>query len=544
MPAAVALERLTDVGPHALQMRRVSKAFGRIDVLRNVDFALRTGEIHALMGENGAGKSTLMKIAGGIYDDYLGDIEVFGRPMRFAGPRDASRAGVAVIHQELNLVPEMTVAENIYLGHEKVRSIPFLVDRSAQRLAAVRILDTLNFQASPNAPVSSLRVGEQQLVEIAKALAQNARILIMDEPTSALSVTDAERLHAIIRQLASDGVAIVYISHRMEEVFELAHTITVLRDGENAGTLPARGASRRDVIRMMVGRDVQELLARTSEAEARASPLGYPPIFSVRGLWLAHPKPTAARQRLVDRVSFDVSGGEVLGLAELMGAGRSEVFETIFGAQTAPSGGTVLVDGQPVAIRCPADAKRAGLALVTEDRKRDGLVLGAGVDFNLSLPILRRLASVFFVSRRAEKDRASSQIRALNIRTRSPRNPAGTLSGGNQQKVVLGKWLETNPQVLLLDEPTRGIDVGAKAEIYRLIQELKARDIAIVLASSELPELIALSDRILVLREGQPTALLNKGEFSPDLILDYASPGGAVQDALRAEAGEFIETDN
>jgi len=543
LPAADPPGRLTNPHPQALEMRRVSKAFANVEVLRNVDFKLQAGEIHALMGENGAGKSTLMKIAGGIYDDYRGEMAVFGEPVRFASPREASRAGIAVIHQELNLVPEMTVAENIFLGHEKVRGVSFLVDRGAQARSAARIMDTLNFQTSPNALVSSLRIGEQQLVEIAKALAQKARILVMDEPTSALSVADAERLHAIIRRLSSEGVGIVYISHRMEEVFDLAETVTVLRDGAVAGTLPVSVVSRRDLIRMMVGRDVQEFLSqhepRTELSSGRGS--AKPPILSVRGIWLAHPKPTSGRPRLIDGISFDVAGGEVLGLAGLMGAGRSEVFETIFGAQTTASGGTIVIDGEPATIRAPGDAKRAGLALVTEDRKRDGLVLGAGVDFNLALPVIRRLASAAFVSRRAEKDLADAQIQSLGIRTRGPRQTAGTLSGGNQQKVVLGKWLETKPRVLLLDEPTRGIDVGAKAEIYRLIEDLKGRGIAVVLASSELPELMALSDRILVLREGRATALLDKNEFSPDLILDYASPGGAVQEAFRTEARESAE---
>jgi ribose transport system ATP-binding protein len=532
LPAAPGTGDQTASAEPALAMQGVSKAFGKIDVLRNVDFTLRAGEIHALMGENGAGKSTLMKIAGGIYQNYQGEVSVFGQVIRFASPRDASRAGVAVIHQELNLVPEMTVAENIFLGNEKVRGLPFFVDKRFQGRAAARILETLNFQASPHAPVSSLRIGEQQLVEIAKALAQDARILIMDEPTSALSVAEAERLHAIIRRLSAEGAGIVYISHRMEEVFDLAQTVTVLRDGAVAGTLPAANASRRDLIRLMVGRDVQEFLTRHSEG-ASPGPHATSPVLSVRDLWLAHPKPTAGRPRLVDNVSFDVAKGEVLGLAGLMGAGRSEVLETIFGAQKLAWGGRVIVDGKALTIRSPADAKRAGLALVTEDRKRDGLVLDAGVDFNLALPVMKRLAATVFVSRKAEKSLAERQIQSLGIRTRGPRQAAGTLSGGNQQKVVLGKWLETHPRVLLLDEPTRGIDVGAKAEIYRLIEDLKERGIAVVLASSELPELMALSDRILVLREGQPTALLDKSEFSPDLIMDYASPGGAVQEALR-----------
>jgi ribose transport system ATP-binding protein len=521
----------------ALVMQGVSKTFGRIDVLRNVDFDLGTGEIHALMGENGAGKSTLMKIAGGIYHDYRGQITVFGKPVRFSNPRDASRAGIAVIHQELNLVSAMTVAENIFLGREKVRGIPFFVDRDAQARAAARILNTLNFQASPHTPVSNLRIGEQQLVEIAKALAQNARILVMDEPTSALSVTEAERLHAIIRRLSLEGVSIVYISHRMEEVFDLARTINVLRDGAVAGSLPAAGVSRRDLIRLMVGRDVQEFLSLRSNEVARAPDRDLkPPALSVQNLWLAHPKPTVSRPLLVRGVSFDVAGGEVLGLAGLMGAGRTEVLETIFGVQTMASGGQIGINGQLVTIGTPTEAKQAGLALVTEDRKRDGLVLDAGVDFNLALPVLKQLAKAMFVPRKAENNLAVRQIRSLGIRVRGPRQAAGTLSGGNQQKVVLGKWLETGPRVLLLDEPTRGIDVGAKAEIYQLIQDLKERGLAVVLASSELPELMALSDRILVLREGQPTALLNKIEFSPDLIMDYASPGGAVQLAFQRGA--------
>jgi len=526
-------------------MQGVSKAFGKINVLRNVNFTLRAGEIHALMGENGAGKSTLMKIAGGIHHDYQGEMAVFGAPVRFATPRDASRAGVAVIHQELNLVPGMTVAENVFLGNEKVRGLSFLVDRRAQARAAARILDTLNFQASPEAPVSSLRIGEQQLVEVAKALAQNARILIMDEPTSALSVAEAERLHAIIRRLSLDGVSIIYISHRMEEVFDLAQTVTILRDGAVAGTLPASSLSRRELIRLMVGRDVQEFLTlrRTEPAQETSATDRKSPVLTVRNLWLAHPKPTVSRPRLVDGVSFDVHEGEVLGLAGLMGAGRSETLETIFGAQTTASGGQVMIDGLPIMIRSPADAKRAGLALVTEDRKRDGLVLEAGVGFNLALPVMKRLASGPLVARKAEKDVAERQVRSLGIRVRSLRQAAGTLSGGNQQKVVLGKWLETRPRVLLLDEPTRGIDVGAKAEIYRLIEDLKAQGIAIVLASSELPELMALSDRILVLREGRPTALLDKGEFSPDLIMDYASPGGVVQEAFGRGAGNNPEAE-
>jgi ribose transport system ATP-binding protein len=514
-------------------MRSIGKSFAGVPVLRGVDFTARAGEVHALMGENGAGKSTLMKIAGGIHLDYEGEIRLDGRPVRFQGPRDATRHGIAIIHQELNLVPGLTVAENIFLGREKLRP-PFRVDGPRQASAAAALLDSLHFSASPGAVVGSLRIGEQQLVEIAKALSLQARILIMDEPTSALPAGDAERLHGIIRRLARDGVAIVYISHRIEEIFALADRIAVLRDGRLAGTLPAVGTSRAELIRLMAGREVQEFLSK-GESGAPAAAHGAP-LLAVRGLWLANPRPTAARPRLLDGIDLEVAAGEVLGLAGLMGAGRTELLETLFGAREEARGGEIRVAGRAAAIGSTAAAKCAGLALVTEDRKRDGLVLGAALDANLALTVLRRLARVGFVLRRREAGLADAIIRRLSIRTRGPRQPVGTLSGGNQQKVVLGKWLATAPRILLLDEPTRGIDVGAKAEIYRLIRSLAAEGMAILLASSELPELLALSDRILVLREGRPTALLERDRFAADLILDHASPGGAVQPTFAAVA--------
>ena len=517
----------------AMAMRGIGKSFAGIPVLKDVDFAVKPGEIHALMGENGAGKSTLMKIAGGIYPDYEGEIRLKGEPVRFHGPRDATRHGIAVIHQELNLVPGMTVAENIFLGREKLRP-PFFVDARRQIRAAAALLDSLSFQDSPSAQVGSLRVGEQQLVEIAKALSLEARLLIMDEPTSALSVGDVERLHAIIRRLAGAGVAIVYISHRMEEIFDLAETVTVLRDGALAGTMKVAETSRRGLIRLMAGRDIQEFFARGEAGAAAPAASDRPALLSVRGLWLANPRPTAARPLLLDGIDLDVAAGEVLGLAGLMGAGRSELLETLFGARAGQSGGEIRIDGKPVAIRSPVEAKRAGLALVTEDRKRDGLVLGGGLDLNVALTVIPTLARLGIMSGRRQTALAAATIRALAIRARSPQQPAGTLSGGNQQKVVVGKWLATRPRILLLDEPTRGIDVGAKAEIYRLIRELSAQGIAIIVASSEMPELLALSDRILVLREGRPTALLHHTEFVADTILDHASPGGEVQPQFRS----------
>ena len=521
--------------PPLLAMRGILKSFGNVTVLKGVDFTLQPGEVHALMGENGAGKSTLMKIAGGIYAEYEGEILLDGVPVRFTGTRDATAHGIAIIHQELNLVPGMTVADNIFLGAEKTRAA-LLVDRRRQIAAAGELLRPLNFTASPARLVGPLRVGEQQLVEIAKALSLRTRILIMDEPTSALSVSEALRLHGIIKKLAAEGVAIVYISHRMEEIFEICDAVTVLRDGAFVGTVPIAETSRAGLIRMMAGRDVQEFFHRgdPDAGGTGAAATVAAPVLSVRGLWLANPRPTALRPRLVDGVDFDVAPGEVLGLAGLMGAGRTELLETLFGARDEASGAEVRIDGRPVAVNSPLAAKRAGLALVTEDRKRDGLLLEAPIESNVALTVMPGMARLGVVMRERVTALARRTIEMLAIRTFGPKQTAGTLSGGNQQKVVIGKWLATAPRVLLLDEPTRGIDVGAKAEIYRLIRELSAQGIAIVVASSEMPELLALSDRILVLREGRPAAVLRHHEFVADTILDFASPGGQVQEAFAA----------
>jgi ribose transport system ATP-binding protein len=510
----------------ALQMRGICKSFGPTPVLRKVDFDLRTGEIHALMGENGAGKSTLMKIAAGLIDDFEGEIYVAGRQHRMATPRDATRAGIAMIQQELSLVPELAVDENIFLGQEKVHSL-FIVDRDQQIRAAREVLRPLDFHGRIDQPIAKLRVGEQQLVEIAKALVAKARILIMDEPTSALSINETDRLFQVIRTLAKEGVAIVYISHRMEEVVALADMVTVLRDGQLIGSRSAATASRREIIRMMVGRELQEVFASGKSETATPKP-----VLEVQNLWLENPSPTAARRRLVENVSFSVAAGEVFGIAGLLGAGRTETLEVLFGLHSGTSGGDVRIEGKKIHLLNPVEAKAAGIALVTEDRKRDGLVLGAGIDRNAELAVLRTISAFGLVSPDEELKLANRTIRDLGIHASGPRQLAGTLSGGNQQKLVIGKWLLTKPRVLLLDEPTRGIDVGAKAEVYRLIGALAEQGLAIVLVTSELPELTLLSDRILVLREGRPTALLDRGQFSHETILEYASPGGTVQPAF------------
>jgi ribose transport system ATP-binding protein len=509
--------------PFALEMRRISKSFGATRVLRDVDFRLKSGEVHALMGENGAGKSTLMKIAAGLIEDFEGQILVAGQPVSLASPRDATRAGIAMIQQELSLVPELEVDENIFLGQERLQSL-FFVDRKSQVKAAAEVLKTLDFHGPLQIPVSKLRVGEQQLVEIAKALISKARILIMDEATSALSINETERLFQVIRRLAAEGVAIVYISHRMEEVTELADTVTVLRDGSHIGTVPAIEANRKDLIRMMVGREIQEMLAEDKSATAVAKPM-----LEVRNLSLEHPSPTPSRPMLVQDVNFAVGAGEVFGLGGLLGAGRTEILQILYGLHPGTSDGQILIEGEPVHVLSPLQAKAHGLALVTEDRKRDGLVLGAGIDRNIGLPVMRTLTHLGIVLPGREKALAQSMVQKLNIHARDIEQTTGSLSGGNQQKVVVAKCLVTKPKVFLLDEPTRGIDVGAKAEIYRLIRDLAEQGLGIVLVSSELPELMLLSDRILVLREGRPTALLDRSEFSQETILEYASPGGAIQ---------------
>jgi ribose transport system ATP-binding protein len=512
-------------------MRSISKAFGPTLVLRGVDLRVHAGQVHAVMGENGAGKSTLMKIAAGLIPDYEGTVLVDGHPCTFASPRDASRAGIAMIHQELSLVPELAVDENIFLGQEKARWL-FLVDRRQQKRAAREVLRPLDFHARFDVPVAKLRIGEQQLVEIGKALVANARILIMDEPTSALSVNEADRLFQVIRHLAASGVAVVYISHRMEEVFALADVVTVLRDGKHVGTLPAAQANRREIIRLMVGRELQEWYIAPKAKPSSSGAASVPPALEVRGLRLQNPTPSPSRPYLVAGVNFTVQPGEVFGLAGLLGAGRTEILEVIFGLHPQTSSGEIRLNGKPVRLRNPIDAKAAGIAFVTEDRKRDGLILNAGLDRNAALTVMRMLASYGLVVKDREQQNATRTIQQLGIRASGPFQLAGTLSGGNQQKLVIGKWLPTGPRVLLLDEPTRGIDIGAKADVYHLVEQLAAEGLAIVLVSSELPELMFLSHRILVLREGRPTALLRKDEFAPEVVLDYASPGGAVQDSF------------
>jgi ribose transport system ATP-binding protein len=499
-----------------LKAEGVSKTFAGVTALRDVDFDLRSGEVHALMGENGAGKSTLMKILAGVHVDYDGEIRIEGAPVRFSGVQDAERAGVAIIHQELNLVPELTAAENIFLGREPL-ILGTLVDHRRIVKAASALLKRLGIEIDAQRRIAELRIGEQQLVEIAKALSLDARILIMDEPTSALSTAECETLFKVVRQLAQSGVAIIYTSHRLDEVLALANRVTVLRDGQRVLTAPIEDLSQGAIISAMVGREVT-LTRRDSVANSSA------PVLSVRNLTLDKVSSRGWR-RVLQGVTFDVRQGEILGIGGLLGSGRTEILESIFGVARGWRDGEIAVDGEPVSINSAVDACRLRVALVTEDRKALGLHVASTIRDNVALPSVGT-ASRFGVRGFArEAELATDVVEKLAVRCNGIDQIVATLSGGNQQKVAIGKWLATGPRVLLLDEPTRGIDVGAKQEIYQLIFGLAAEGLAIVVVTSEMPELLLLSDRVLVMCEGRQTGVLSGAEATQEAIMRLAAPG-------------------
>ncbi|MFY1593687.1 sugar ABC transporter ATP-binding protein [Micromonospora sp. WMMD737] len=505
-------------------MSGITKRFGGVHALRGVDLTLRAGEVHALLGENGAGKSTLINILSGVVTDYDGEISIGGRPARFAGPAAAQAAGIATIHQELDLVPALSVAENLVLGREPRTRLRTL-DRRAMTRAARDWLGPLGGQIDPRRPVGSLRVGEQQLVEIAKALSLDARVLVMDEPTAALADAEVRRLMSTIRALRERGVAVVYISHRLEEIEHIADRATVLRNGEVAGTLRPGPADRQRIITLMVGRPAEALFSAGSAGPAR--PAG-PPVLEVDDL-AVRPRGTRPGRCEPAGVSLTVRAGEIVGLAGLMGAGRTELLETLYGA--GPPGrrsGQVLLAGRPYAPRGPRAALRAGVGFVPEDRRRSALVLEHPVGRSIVLAALRRLSTAGVVRAGRERDAVRRQVAALAIKTSSSAAPVGSLSGGNQQKVVFARHLLTRPRLLLLDEPTRGVDVGAKAEIYRLLRRLADDGMGILLASSELPELTGVCDRIVVLRRGRAVAELAADGCTGEDILTAAMGGTAA----------------
>jgi ribose transport system ATP-binding protein len=489
-----------------------------VKILDEIDFDVFPGEVHVLVGENGAGKSTLMKILAGVHIGYAGIVQIDGSRTAFGGVRDAEAAGVAIIHQELNLVPELSVAGNIFLGREPLIA-GTIIDRRRMIRAARHLLQCLEVKIDPESRVAALRVGEQQLVEIAKALSLDARVLIMDEPTSALSAPECKTLFKVVRQLTSHGVAIVYTSHRIDEVMELADRVTVLRDGRRVLTAEIGALTRGAIISAMVGRDMA--------ASHRDATVNGATVLSVRNLTLdvlgVH-----GWKRVLHGLNFNLHRGEILGIGGLLGSGRTEVLESLFGAADGWRGGEIAIDGEIAEIDSPADAYRLGLALVTEDRKTRGLHLAASIRSNVALPSVGALSRLGLRAFARESALAADVVRRLSVRCVNIDQVVATLSGGNQQKIVIGKWLATDPRILLLDEPTRGIDIGAKQEIYQLIFHLAEQGLGIVVVSSELPELLLMSDRVLVMCEGHQTGLLRRHEATQEKIMGLAAPGTAA----------------
>ncbi len=472
-----------------LEMRNVSKTYGTARALNNVSLSVREKEIHSLTGENGAGKSTLMKIlAGAVAPDSGSEIWAFGRPVTIHRPHDAAALGISIIYQELSLSPNLSVAENIYLGREI--SHGSIVNRSKMIAGARLVLNRLGSSINPASAVSFLSIAERQLVEIARAVHANSRILIMDEPTTALSERETDRLFGLMQQLRQEGIAIIYISHRMNEVYQLSDRVSVLRDGDYVGTLERHEISPDTIVRMMVGRELSSFYKKAHEAPRGREPV----IFSVRDM---------SDEKRVKGCSFDVHRGEVLGIAGLVGAGRTELARLIYGADQRVSG-TVEVNGQKKDIRSPEDAIRAGILYLTEDRKRLGLFLEMSVSENVNVGVIGQDARFAgFLNRGSARQRAVQSVKNLSIRTPSINAAVGALSGGNQQKALLARLLELKPSVLFLDEPTRGIDIGAKSDIYRVIDKMAKENIAVVVISSELPELVGICDRVIVMREGK-----------------------------------------
>jgi ABC-type sugar transport system ATPase subunit len=484
-----------------LEIEGVSKSFPGVRALTDVHFRLFPGQVHALLGENGAGKSTLIKIISGVHRPDSGVIRINGQPIILNNPREAQAKGVATIYQELSLYPELSVAENIFLGHAPKNRLGMLRWPEIERRAG-EILASLNIHdVDVTRKVGGLSVGNRQRVEIAKALSQNARILIMDEPTASLSEADVQRLFEIVRLLRERGVGIIYISHRLEEVFMLADHVTVLRDGQYVGEKPVANVTEPELIQMMVGRTIDQLFPKL---EARIGD----PVLEVRDL---------RRLPMTRGVSFTLRSGEILGMAGLVGSGRSETAQLIFGI-ARPEAGTILVHGKPARINRPQDAMRLGMAYIPEDRGLQGLIRPMPIRPNVSLASLEKISGFRFLDFGRERRLAVETINKLNVRAFSTEQIVNKLSGGNQQKIVVGKWLAREPRILIVDEPTRGIDVGAKAEIHRLLSELAQRGIGILMISSEMPEVLGMSDRVLVMRQGRIAAEISRADATQERV--------------------------
>jgi ribose import ATP-binding protein rbsA 2 len=494
-------------------MKGISKSFGPVKALKKASLNLKRGEVLALMGENGAGKSTLMNVLSGSLHPDEGEILLDGVQREIKNPIQARSLGIVKIHQELQIVPELDIAENIFLGRWQTAGIGFVQKKKMHDMAK-ECLKMLEWEMDTRTKLKDLRIGEQQLVEIAKAISCDAKIIVMDEPTSALSEPEAKKLFHVIEKLKNKGCGIIYITHRMEEVFKISDRLSVMRDGEYIGTKEAKETDNEEIIAMMVGRSVEE---QYPKRDVKIGDV----ILEVKNLNFTPPKESFKRS--LKDISFKVRAGEVLGIAGLAGAGRSEVFESIVGKHATCTTGEILIDGKALQIRSPKDAIDAGISFATEDRKGTGLVLGRSIGDNISLPIYDHYSSFGFMRDGEQKKDWIEYMNRLHVKAKSPNVPVSSLSGGNQQKVILARWLLTKPKVLLLDEPTRGIDVGAKEEIYLLINELAASGLAVVVISSELPEVIGICDRIITICEGRLTGEISRKEATQEILLAAAT---------------------
>lgn len=490
-----------------IEMRGIDKLFGSNQVLKQAGFTLESGEVHALMGENGAGKSTLMKILTGVYTKDTGTVLVDGKEVNYKNPQEAEKAGIVFIYQELNVMFDLTVEENLFMGKE-IHGKFGICDKKAMQKKAQEALNILGVNISPKTVMAELSVGQQQMVEICKALMADAKVIIMDEPTAALTQSETVALFKVIESLRKKGVSMVYISHRMEEIFELCDRITVLRDGSYIGVKNIPETNMNEIVKMMIGREIGE------RYPSRNVKIGKE-VLKVKEL---------TRKGTFHDVNFSVRAGEVLGVSGLMGAGRTEIMQAIFGNLSYESG-TIEIDGKEVKISNPRQAMEHGIGFITEDRKTEGLMLDKSIRENISLCNLRRISKSSVISREAEKNMVAEAIKDLHIKCFGSYHECNNLSGGNQQKVVLAKWILTNPKILILDEPTRGVDIGAKKEIYSIINKLAAQGVAIIMVSSELPEVLGMSDNIMVVREGEVRGIISYEEANQERVMTLATGG-------------------
>ncbi len=491
-----------------LKMCNIHKTFPGVYALRNIDFDLRYGEVHALLGENGAGKSTLIKVLAGIYSVDKGQIFIKGKECKIGSVKASQSYGISVIHQELNLIPHMTVAENIFLGREPTQGKTRFVNFKKLNDTAQDLLNSLSLAIKATDKICSLSVAQQQMVEIAKALSVDAEIIIMDEPTSSLTDKEVEMLFTTINNLRRKNISIIYISHRMEELFQITDRITVMRDGQYIGTKVTKETTKDELIAMMVGRELKDLYIKTKH------PIGET-VLEVKNL---------ERKNVLHNINLSLRKGEILGVSGLVGAGRTELVRAIFGIDSFDSG-EITLEGKSLNIKSPLDAVDNGIVLVPENRKEQGLVLLRSVGYNITLTVLKKFINRIKVNKKLEESIVEDYIERLSIKTPSKEQRAGNLSGGNQQKIVIAKWLATNPKVLILDEPTRGVDVGAKSEIYSIMNTLAKQGVGIIMVSSELPEVINMSDRVLVMCNGEIGGVLEKEEIDQEIIMHYATGG-------------------